>query len=173
MRPIAKVVIVVFAVIAIALLIWSVVPWFNGSSGTRRLPASVSGPQVSVENARVVMPANAGAPAALYFDMSNRGGTDAVLRTATVEHATGANIMESDRPVNENALMIAVHPGETVHFSPAGPYVAVSGYDSSVVPGATLKVQFGFGNSGAIDTTAIVQSAVGQNGSVNTGSEPE
>lgn len=172
MRPSAKTILIVLAVIAIGILIWSVAPW-AGHSDTEAPPAPHFGSTVSVSNARLIMPAKAGEPAALYFDLSNKGSGGVALRKVAVEHAANASIAHAPQPVDEAAATLNVSPGETVSLGPEGAYVAVSGYDSSVVPGAVVKVQLGFGTSATLDTTAQVQSAVGQNGRVNDAVTPD
>ena len=101
-------------------------------------------PGITVENARMVLPAVSGNPAAVYFDVSYRGDHPAVIRGVHVagsENAMMHETLESDGMASMHDMMgVDVPSGETVSFAPGGKHVMVMDVDSALKPGDAVEV---------------------------------
>lgn len=120
-------------------------------------PAPDFGSTVAVRNARLVLPPVAGQPASIQFELNNLGNEVPVALTAlTVEHARAVEMVDPDRPVPLKIANVPVEPGETVEFGTGERQVLLAGYDSSVVPGAEVRMILTFGNSGSLTAPLTV-----------------
>lgn len=105
-------------------------------------------PGVSVENARLVLPAVSGNPAAVYFDLKYDGDRAAVVRAAEVAGAE-MTMMHETRDNNgisemQDLTQVPLNKGETVTFEPGGKHVMVTGLGEDVTAGGTVEVTLTF-----------------------------
>lgn len=120
--------------------------------GSQEEPAPESDPDmmpgVSVENARLLLPAVSGNPAAVYFDLKYDGDRAAVVRKAEVAGAedTMMHEMRDNNGVMEmqDLTQVPLQKGETVTFEPGGKHVMASGLGEDVAPGTTVEVTLTF-----------------------------
>lgn len=97
--------------------------------------------EVRITDARLVMPAAAGNPAALYFTVTNTGQEHAQLGGVQVAQAGRAGFMEVKEAAEVPSTRVAIAPGETVRLAAdTGTYVAVADYNEDVVPGSNVDV---------------------------------
>ena len=113
----------------------------GGEPAADEAPEGVPGLQAS--NARLILPAVEGNPAALYFELSNGGDSGVAVRSAFVEGAGSAQIhdvMEYDGAMQMNETGPQVVPaGGTLSFAPEGLHVMA--FDvAGLEPGDTTEV---------------------------------
>lgn len=124
-------------------------------------------PGVEVSNGRLVLPAVAGNPAAVYFDVVNTGNSFAALRTAdvagakeTAMHETftdnGTTRMETMTPVN-------LAKGQPVKFEPGGKHVMAMGFTPAPKAGDTVDVTLTFAGGDKTTFAAKVETPGGSN----------
>lgn len=138
------------APILVVVAVVAAVVWFAPlfpDDDTSAPPAPEFGSAVTVENARLVLPPEAGEPARIYFDISNMGERNVYIAEVAVEHADGVMIANIEGPVAANMANVPVNEGETVVFGPNAEQVILTDYDSNVVPGADVRMRLTFGNS--------------------------
>ena len=114
--------------------------------GEAEAPAKVEGsiPGMNVENARMVLNAVEGNPAAVYFDLKYEGDRGLTIRKAEVAQA-GSTTMhdygEYDFKVQMmEALPIAITKGTEVNFKPGGLHVMVFEPSPELKPGGKAEV---------------------------------
>src|SRR5690349_2379225 len=75
-------------------------------------PAAPDG--IAVSNARLMLPAVAGNPVAVYFDVANSGSTGRMIRAAAVEGAASSMMHTTTEGAMQETLQVMVAPGETL-----------------------------------------------------------
>ncbi|MFL0356605.1 copper chaperone PCu(A)C [Erythrobacter sp. GH1-10] len=137
-------------------------------------PAEVEGviPGMSVENARMVLNAVEGNPAAVYFDLKYEGDRGLTIRKAEVAQA-GSTTMhdygEYDFKVQMmEALPVAITKGSEVNFKPGGLHVMAFEPSPELQPGGkaevTLTVSGGQTHSFEADILAAGDEAAAEDG---------
>ena len=122
---------------------------------------AVEGPEgVTVENAKLILPAVTGNPGVVYFDIANTGAQNLEIAAASVAGADNAMIhqMGGDSGMSEISR-VAVMPGATLNFAPGGLHVMAMGLDDSLEPGETAEVTLSFANRDKISFLAEVRAA--------------
>ncbi|QZH74274.1 MAG: copper chaperone PCu(A)C [Erythrobacter sp.] len=119
-------------------------------------PVAETGAEVTVSNARIVLPPEAGQPAAIYFDIENLGPNSVQVVGVDVGNSVRARMADIDGPAAREARNVAVGPGETLTLGPDAELLVLSEYGSEVIPGATIPVVLTFGNSDTIAFSAPV-----------------
>lgn len=105
-------------------------------------PAGVAG--MTVTNARMILNAVDGNPAAVYFDLAYDGDRNTSLRKAEV--AGAESTMMHDYGEWEGKMQMAemgplmLQPGDKVSFEPGGKHVMVMGPSAEMKPGGTADV---------------------------------
>lgn len=99
---------------------------------------------LEVSNARLILPAVAGNPAAVYFDLKN-GGTRAVaVRRADIADAGKTemhDVMEFDGKMTMNEMGPTTVPqGETVKFEPGAKHVMAFDLSPELKPGSKTEL---------------------------------
>lgn len=101
-------------------------------------------PGMSVENARMVLNAVQGRPAAVYFDITYEGDRGLTIRRADVADAESAMMHdygEYDGKVQMmEALPIGIKKGDKVSFEPGGKHVMAFNVSPDLQPGASTEV---------------------------------
>lgn len=101
-------------------------------------------PGMTVSNARMVLNAVEGNPAAVYFDVAYDGERNTTIRKAEV--AGAENTMMHDygewNGKKEMAEMgpLMLQPGDKIKFEPGSRHVMVMGLSESMVPGSSVDV---------------------------------
>jgi copper(I)-binding protein len=91
-------------------------------------PAAEENPTgLEISNARLILPAVAGNPAAVYFDLRNAGTRAVAVRSADIADAKSTAMhdsMEFDGKMTMNDMgPTAVPQGQTIKFEPGGKHV--------------------------------------------------
>ena len=129
---------------------------------------SVDGkPGVEITNGRIVLPAVAGNPAALYLDIVNNSDGYAVVRKAEVPGAKDVAMHESVT-TNGKAEMVDLAPvnlvkGQSVKFEPGGKHFMIMGLDPAPAAGETKEVTLTFAGGDKSTFTAKVEAPGGGN----------
>jgi periplasmic copper chaperone A len=101
-------------------------------------------PGMSVENARLVLNAVSGNPAAVYFDLSYEGDRGLTIRKADVAQAASTTLHdygEYDFKVQMmEALPIAITKGSEIAFKPGGLHVMAFDPSDQLKPGDKAEV---------------------------------
>ncbi|MBX7540694.1 copper chaperone PCu(A)C [Qipengyuania sphaerica] len=99
---------------------------------------------IEIANARMVLPPVSGNPAAIYFDLDNKGDRNIAFRSAEVEGAESAvihgSMMQGDQMVMSEAPPVMVERGGSTKFEPGGLHVMVFGLGGSLAEGGTANV---------------------------------
>lgn len=125
-------------------------------------PAETAAPptELAIANARVVLPAVSGNPAAAYFDLTNGTSTVAVLAGVEVAGAERTELHETTGSSMMQLPQLAVQPGEQVVFAPGGKHAMVFGLPAAAA-GTTLTITFQFEGGREETAQAAVQAAGG------------
>ncbi|QFT77892.1 hypothetical protein FIU90_10125 [Erythrobacter sp. THAF29] len=101
-------------------------------------------PGMSIENARMVLNAVEGNPAAVYFDLKYDGDRGLTIRKAEVAQAGSTSMHdygEYDFKVQMmDALPVAIKKGDKVEFKPGGLHVMVFEPSPELQPGGKAEV---------------------------------
>jgi copper(I)-binding protein len=117
-------------------------------------PAAADG--ITVSNARLMLPAVAGNPGAVYFDVENSGTENRVIRAVTIEGAGGADMHTKDMQL---VLQIAVPPGGSTQFAPGGQHVMAMDLADTVTAGSQADVTLTFVGGTQVTFPAEVRAA--------------
>ncbi|WP_379546804.1 copper chaperone PCu(A)C [Qipengyuania sp. DSG2-2] len=101
-------------------------------------------PGLTIENARLVLNAVAGNPAAIYLDMSYDGERATTVRAASVEGAEKTELHETSEWERKMVMgemgPLLLNPGDSVTFEPGGKHIMVFGLPDTVEPGQDVDV---------------------------------
>lgn len=127
-------------------------------------PAEPEGPEgVSVTNARLMLPAVKGNPAAVYFDIANSGAKDVMIRAAAVQGSDTAMLHKMGtwnlQPSMDEVMQQPVLAGETVKFEPGGLHVMTGALADTVVAGGSAEITLTFVGGDKLSFPAEVRAA--------------
>lgn len=149
---------------ALAILLAAVVPGLAACSGAGEGETqAVATAGLTVSNARVVLAAVAGNPAAVYFDLSYSGAPGVALTGVTVEGA--GMTMIHDYAEDEGAMKmvmaesVALTKGTPVTFAPGGLHVMAMEPSAALKAGATAKVTLTLSDGTTATIAAPVRAA--------------
>jgi periplasmic copper chaperone A len=114
---------------------------------------------IAVENARLMLPAVAGNPAAVYFDVVNTGERDRMIRAASVAGAGSSMMHVTNEDGMQETLQVMAKAGETVKFEPGGKHVMAMDLADTVKPGSTAEVTVTFVGGDKVSFPAEVRAA--------------
>lgn len=114
---------------------------------------------IAVSNARLMLPAVAGNPGAVYFEMANTGERDRMLRAASVKEAGSTMMHATAGDGMQETLQVMVKAGETVKFEPGGLHVMASDLADTVKAGTKAEVTMTFVGGDKISFPAEVRAA--------------
>jgi copper(I)-binding protein len=117
-------------------------------------PAAAEG--ITVSNARLMLPAVAGNPGAVYFDVSNSGSENRVIRAVSIDGAGSADMHTKDMQL---VLQIAVPAGGTTQFAPGDKHVMAMDLADSVSAGSQAEVTLTFVGGTEVKFPAEVRAA--------------
>ena len=99
---------------------------------------------LEVANARLVLPAVSGNPAAVYFDLGNKGDRNVAVRSASIEGASNAQMHDTMEWSGEMTMgemgPLTIDAGDTVSFEPGGMHVMAFDLDPSLEAGGTTAM---------------------------------
>lgn len=122
-------------------------------------PDADFGSIVTIGDARVALPATAGDPAGVLFDITNRGERTIFLSDVVVQHGGRAQLTDLSHPDPKPLDTVEIEPGQTLRFGPEAGRAVLIDYDENVVPGAEVAVEFTFGNGESLSVPATVDAA--------------
>lgn len=131
-----------FAPVALAL---GTVGLTGCSGGTEEVAVpAVDDVTLEITNARLMLPAVAGRPGAIYFDVENTGEKNYAIRRADVEGASSAELhgsMEMGGQMTMDSVgQVLVNAGESESLEPGGFHVMVFDLDPSLEAGGTTQM---------------------------------
>lgn len=111
---------------------------------------------IAVTNGRLMLPAVAGNPGAVYFDVANSGERNMVIRAVDVQGAGSAMMHTGDM---EEMSQVMVPPGETVKFAPGEQHVMAMDLADTVTAGGQAEVTVTFVGGDKVSIPAEVRAA--------------
>jgi copper(I)-binding protein len=144
---------------ALALAVAALAP-IACSEAPEQTKAAPEGPEgIAVTNARLMLPAVAGNPAAVYFDVANSADRDRIIRAVSVAGAGSSMMHVTHGTEMQEVLQIRSTAGETVKFEPGGTHVMAMDLADTVVPGGQAEVTVTFVGGDKISFPAEVRAA--------------
>ncbi|MGB7409063.1 MAG: copper chaperone PCu(A)C [Pontixanthobacter sp.] len=120
-------------------------------------------PGLSVTNARMVLPAVSGNPAAVYFNVSYEGEEDVLLSAVAVEGAKDTMLHqygEKDLTVQMIPLdPVPLTDGSNIAFEPGGKHVMAMGLSDELAAGGNTQVTIILDNGDKTSVVADIRSA--------------
>jgi copper(I)-binding protein len=105
---------------------------------------------ISVTNGRLTLPAVAGNPGAVYFDVTNNGAADTAIAGAAVDGAEHAMLHTTSEQGGMTSMAemtsVPLPKGATVSFSPGGNHVMAMGLSDTLKAGEEVDVTVTFAN---------------------------
>lgn len=114
---------------------------------------------ISAANGRIMLSAVSGNPAAAYFDVTNSGNHDWMIRAASVQGAQGATMHVTQDGAMQETLQVMVKGGETVKFEPGGLHVMVDGLPDTAKAGTKADVTLTFVGGDKVTFPAEIRAA--------------
>ena len=114
---------------------------------------------ISAANGRIMLSAVSGNPAAAYFDVTNSGNHDWMIRAASVQGAQGATMHVTQDGAMQETLQVMVKAGETVKFAPGGTHVMAMNLADTLKPGSKTNVTVTFVGGDKVTFPADVRAA--------------
>ena len=99
---------------------------------------------VQVSNARLVLPAVPGRPAAAYFTIANHSAQPATVTGIALDGAGQAEMHVTKGGAMEPLAQLPLGAGETAQFAPGGRHVMVFDLAPKLVAGGTTGITFTF-----------------------------
>jgi len=96
---------------------------------------------IAVTNARLMLPAVAGNPGALYFDIDNTGTQNRIIRAVSIAGAGRAEMHTKDMQM---VLQMAVPPGASTKFAPGEQHVMAMNLADTLAAGSQAEVTLTF-----------------------------
>lgn len=156
-----KVLAAVLAVVAVVLGIAVIAPGLGLLGGEDQVANDAPSPvdTVRIDGGRLIMPAAAGNPAALYFDATNTGEAHAHLTAVALQSGARGDFRELREAAEKPQANVEIAPGETVRLGPGGIYAAITDFGSDVVPGATVNAEVTLSDGSKVTFPARVEVA--------------
>ena len=114
---------------------------------------------ITVSDARLVLPAVPGNPAAAYFTIANGTSTAAVINAAAVKGAANAEMHETAGNAMNPLDSVTVPAGGRVVFAPGGKHVMVFGLAPILVASGSTTLTLTLANGAKLSAPAKVQAA--------------
>ena len=100
---------------------------------------------ITISDGRMVLPAETGDPASVYFTVTNSLDEAAMIFGVAVKGAKSATLVD---PGGNELIGVGIGNGSTVEYRPGGEYVAATGLDETLAPGGTTGVTLTFAKFG-------------------------
>ena len=111
---------------------------------------------IAVTNAQLMLPAVAGNPGAVYFDVANTSDRNMVIRAVSV---VGAGSAEMHTAEMQEMTQVMVPPGETVKFETGKQHVMAMDLADTVTAGSKADVTVTFVGGDEVTVAAEVHAA--------------
>ena len=144
---------------AVAMAVAALGPVGCGGAPDKAEAGPVAPEGISVTNARLMLPAVAGNPGAVYFDVANSGSEGRMIRAASVAGAGSAMMHSTGEGGMQEALQEMVPPGGTLKFEPGGAHVMAMNLADTVKPGSKAEVTLTFVGGDKVTFPAEVRAA--------------
>lgn len=133
-------------------------PTQDASEAAPEAPAGIV-----VNDGRLVLPAVAGNPGAVYFDVVNDGEADAAVVAAEVQGAGStmlhATVEEGGMASMKHMTEFPVAKGATLKFAPGGNHVMAMDLADTLKPGGTTEVTLTFASGDKASFPATILAA--------------
>lgn len=114
---------------------------------------------IAVANGRLMLPAVSGNPAAVYFDVSNDGESNRMIRAVSVQGTGDSMLHVTNDAGMQEVLQVSVPAGETVKFEPGGTHVMAMDVADTLVAGGQTEVTLTFVGGDKVSFPAEVRAA--------------
>ncbi|MGX7895253.1 copper chaperone PCu(A)C [Tsuneonella sp. HG222] len=114
---------------------------------------------VSISDARLVLPAVAGNPAAVYFTAKNDSDADTAIRSVSVAGAKSAALHTTADGEMVDMMLAQLPKGEELKFEPGGHHVMAMELDPTLAAGGTAEVTLHFSNGKKANFPAQIRAA--------------
>lgn len=118
---------------------------------------------ISVTNARLMLPAVAGNPGAIYFEVKNDSGENRMIRAVSVAGAASAVLHQmgtwNNQPSMDEIFQVDVPANGELKFEPGGLHVMANELADTVTAGSTAEVTLTFVGGDKISFPAEVRAA--------------
>ena len=141
---------------ALALAIAAALPMACGEAPDQAETAPDAPEGIAVENARLMLPAVAGNPGALYFAVKNDSDKNRVIRAVSVAGSGRAEMHTKDMQM---ITQLTVPPNSTTAFEPAGEHVMVMDLADTVVAGGAAEATATFVGGDKVSFSVEVRAA--------------
>jgi periplasmic copper chaperone A len=111
---------------------------------------------ITVANGRLMLPAVAGNPGAVYFDVENSSDRNMIIRAVSVAGAGSAEMHNKDMQM---VLQSAVPPGGSTKFEPGGHHIMAMSLADTVTAGGEAEVTLTFVGGDKVSFPAEVRAA--------------
>ena len=123
----------------------------TGCGGEAETPAAAAPDMpegVTITDGRLILPAVAGNPGAVYFTIHNAGANDVIFRAANVAGAASATMHHyaewSGEMIMQDLAQVAVPRDGEVVFAPSGNHIMAMELDDSLAVGGKTEVTLTF-----------------------------
>lgn len=131
---------------------------------TEQAPEGIPG--VKISNGRLVLPAVAANPGAVYFDIQNDGDDFATIRAVDVKGAKSALMHESKdeggKSTMTNLATLNIIKGKPEKFEPGGKHVMAMELDPALKAGDSTEVTLTFVGGDKMSFPAKIEAAGGK-----------
>lgn len=148
---------------ALALALAASLPAACGDAAQTTAAGVENGTELTATNGRLALPAVSGNPAAVYFDITNDTGSEAVITGVSVQGARSAMLhhtmtMDGKSEMHELSQQ-PIASGETLKFEPGGMHVMAMEVADELRPGGTTQVTLNFEGGQALSFPAEILAA--------------
>lgn len=120
----------------------------GGEKAAETEASDASAEGIAITDARLMLPAVAGNPGAVYFTVKNDGERDRFIRAAAVQGAQSAALhqmaMWNGEMTMQEEFQIPIKAGSELKFEPGGLHVMANGLDEGLAAGGTAEVTLTF-----------------------------
>nr|WP_137678428.1 copper chaperone PCu(A)C [Parerythrobacter lutipelagi] len=125
--------------------------------------ATKKGERLTVENARIMLPAVDGNPAVAFFDLTYASGGGPTVKSVEIDGAGSAEIHATDtidgKTTMGEAAPITLWPRQTLSFEPGGYHVMVMNPSEDIKAGAETNMTVTLSNEETITVAVPIQAA--------------
>ena len=126
-------------------------------------PPRAPGAGLSVSDARLVLAAVPGHPAAAYFIITNQGSAPVTVTGIEIAGVGHSEMHQTDGGAMRSLPTLAVPAGQAMAFSPGGRHVMAFAPSTTLRPGATGQITLHFADGGHRSAPLRIEAAGGGN----------